>query len=489
MSNLVRWLFENTKNSKRIAISFGLEEMTYKKLYESIIGTSKMIHNLAGEEENIILVADNSPFFIISYFSIIASGNICIPLKYDKNLNLEKIRAKTNSKNVFIQEKYLGITNDSKFANIFSEKNIEEKEKEFYQIKEYSKEKLAVIIFTSGSTGEPKGVMLTHGNIISNTRSIVKGLNITKNDNVMTVLPFYYCFGASLLHTHIRAGGTLTLNNKILFPQKILQEMIDKKCTGIAGVPTVFQMLLRRTKMKETVFPYMRCVQQAGGKLADPYLKELIAIFGKEKIFVMYGQTEATSRLSILDPKYLDTKLGSVGKGLEETELKVLDKEGVPSKIGETGEIYAIGGNVMRGYYKNKEETKKYLINDILKTGDLGVMDKDGFIFIKGRNKDFIKSRGYRVSGQRIEKIIAEILEIVEVAVIGIEDRLLGEKIIAYVSTNKEISREYIKNYCTSRLQSYEIPSEIVFLDTLPKNKSLKIDYTKLKKEDILKLK
>jgi len=258
---------------------------------------------------------------------------------------------------------------------------------------------------------------------------------------------------------------------------------LEKKCTEIAGVPTTFQILLRQTKLKQTKFPYIRCVQQAGGKLAEPYLKELVEIFGYDKVFVMYGQTEASARLSILNPKYLKEKFGSVGKGIKGVNLKVLNSKLIETKVGEPGEIYSEGENIMAGYYKNDQETKKRLANGMLKTGDIAIRDEDGFIYIVDRESDFIKSRGHRISGKNIERVIAEIPEIIEVAVVGVEDNLLGEKIVAYLSKTNKIKKDDVLEYCRRKLRNYELPVEIIVLPSLPKNQSLKTDYVKLKKD------
>ena len=446
--NLTKWLFEKTRNNEKTAVSIKNEEISYKNLYEEVIRVTKSLSKIVGDNKNIILISDNSFFFVVSYLSIIGSGNVCVPLKYDDKLDLKKIKERIKSDVIFIQKQYLKILKHLNFTNVITEKVIEKSNSNFnYEFEDYGPDRLASIMFTSGTTGEPKGVIITHNNIIKNTESIIDGLYLKENDRIMVVLPFYYCFGASLLHTHLRVGGEIVLNNDFFLPQRIIDEMVHKKCTGIAGVPTTFQILLRRTKIKQMVFPEIRCIQQAGGKLANSYLKEMVDIFGYDKLFIMYGQTEATARLSILDPKYLKEKFGSVGKGIKGVQLKILDKNISPVKVGELGEIYAKGENIMLGYYNDEKETKKKIVNGMLKTRDIARIDEDGFIYIVNRESDFIKTRGYRVSSKLVEEILTEIPEVVEVAVLGVPDELFGEKIIAYISVNKEIDRNKIMNY------------------------------------------
>jgi acyl-CoA synthetase (AMP-forming)/AMP-acid ligase II len=173
---------------------------------------------------------------------------------------------------------------------------------------------LASLMFTSGSTGAPKGVMVSHRNIEVNARDIVGYMGLTPEDRVMVVLPFNYCFGLSLLHTHLMAGATLVLNNQFMYPENVLLDMQDKACTGIAGVPSTYQILLRKSRLKEMSFPELRWIQQAGGKLPNPFIQEIRSAFPQVRYYLMYGQTEATARLSYLPPERLLDKLGSIGK-------------------------------------------------------------------------------------------------------------------------------------------------------------------------------
>jgi len=192
--------------------------------------------------------------------------------------------------------------------------------------------------------GAPKGVMVSHRNIECNTRDIISYLGLTPKDRVMVVLPFHYCFGISLLHTHLLAGASVVLNNGFkLYPEEVLQEMQQRECTGLAGVPSTYQILLRKSRFRELSFPALRWFQQAGGKLPNPYITEILGSFPAVRFFLMYGQTEATARLSYLPPERLGDKLGSIGKGLPSGRLEVLRPDGTPVRRGanETGEIVA----------------------------------------------------------------------------------------------------------------------------------------------------
>ena len=196
----------------------------------------------------------------------------------------------------------------------------------------------------------------------------------------MAVLPFYYCFGTSLLHTHLKTGGSLVLGDSIAFPEKVLDLMEEKSCTGFAGVPTTFQIYLRNSTFPKRKLPALKKVQQAGGKLSTVLLKELIDIRPKTKIYVMYGQTEATARLSYLPPNMLKRKLKSIGRGIPNVDLRVVDENGEDIKSGEVGEIIARGENISPGYFDNIQANAEKFANGYLQTGDIATVDEEGFI-------------------------------------------------------------------------------------------------------------
>jgi acyl-CoA synthetase (AMP-forming)/AMP-acid ligase II len=263
-----------------------------------------------------------------------------------------------------------------------------------------------------------------------------------------------------------------------MFPDSVLEDINKYECTGFAGVPSNYQILLRKSNMKNVNLPTLRYVAQAGGKLPNVFIEELKQLLKGVEIYIMYGQTEATARLSYLPPNKLEEKLGSIGKGIPGTELKILGEDGSEVDIGETGELVASGGNIMKGYFKDEEETNKVLKNGYLYTGDLATRDSEGYIYIMSRKKHIIKSGGNRISPKEIEDTIVRIGGVVEVAVIPVNDDILGEAIKAFVvihQGNLEVDEEYIIQYCKDKLPSYKVPKYVVFLEELPKNSSGKV--------------
>jgi len=307
-------------------------------------------------------------------------------------------------------------------------------------------------------------------------------------DSILVVLPFYYIYGKSLLHTHFHVGGSLVIDNRFAYPSKVLDTMESSQVTGFAGVPSTFMILLNKTNVAEREFPSLRYLTQAGGPMAPSIQKRVAEIFKPAKLFIMYGATEASARLSYLEPDLLDKKLGSIGKAIPNVELFIADEDGKALPPNKLGQIVARGSNIMQGYWNDSEETKKVLKNNLYFTGDLGYMDEDGFLYVVGRLRDIIKVGGNRVSAKEIEEVILEMEEVSETAIVGIEDAVLGEAIKAFVvlKNGKKVDKDFIINYCKKKLPGYKIPHYIEFRKELPKNSSGKILKNQLKSSKII---
>ncbi|KZZ19376.1 hypothetical protein A3752_02055, partial [Oleiphilus sp. HI0081] len=290
----------------------------------------------------------------------------------------------------------------------------------------------ALILFTSGTTGDPKGVMLSHSNLLANTQSIVQYLSLSATDCTYCVLPFTYSYGNSVLQTHIYAGASICLGQSMLYPKLIAEDLNKASITGFSGVPSTFQILLHKTSFAK-IHPQLRYITQAGGSMSVTTTKELLEALPNTDIYVMYGQTEASARLTYLPPARLLEKAGSIGIPIPDVELAISDESGKLLGPNETGELIAKGDNIMQGYLSNPTATEQTITGDWLHTGDLGYRDIDGFYYIKGRQKQMIKSGANRIHPEEIEEVILECDAVSEVSVTGIKDELLGEVIAAFV--------------------------------------------------------
>ena len=346
----------------------------------------------------------------------------------------------------------------------------------------------AALMFTSGTTALPHAVRITHRNIQANTESIIKYLELTCEERMMVILPFFYCFGASLLHTHLRVGASLVISNTFAYPETSLDLMEATNCTGFAGVPSTYQILLRNSTFRARSLPHLRKIQQAGGKLHDTLLRELIDSLPLAKVYVMYGQTEATARLSYLPPELLNSKFGSIGKGIPGVTLCVVrETDGERIQAGEVGEIIATGDNISPGYYNDPVATQDKFSNGTLFTGDIATVDEQGFIFIVDRKADFIKSYGHRVSSYEIESCVLQIPNVVAAAAVGIPDESAGEmiKVFAVLCDGSTLKPENIMSFCHANLSRHMWPKEIIITTSLPMNAHGKVIKSELRKYGI----
>ncbi|MDN5763600.1 MAG: AMP-binding protein [Microlunatus sp.] len=335
----------------------------------------------------------------------------------------------------------------------------------------------AVYAFTSGTTGQPRAVRHTHANLRANTESILQYLELTSAERVLVVLPFSYVFGASILHTHLRVGATLVIQQNTAFPQSIVERLTSEHCTGFAGVPSTFHVLLRNSTFARRLLPDLRTIQQAGGKLAPVLLRELVAAQPQARVFVMYGQTEATARLSYLPPRDLEAKLGSIGRGIPGVSLRVVDPAGESVAPGEVGEIWARGRNISPGYLDDPAESGRRMPQGELHTGDLATVDSDGYIFIVDRQEDFIKTWGFRVASQDVESAAIHLPDLVAVAAVGVPDDAAGERIelVAVMRSGASLTAEDVIRHCQAVLSKHMVPARVRFVSRLPLNANGKV--------------
>ena len=491
----------------RKAVFYKKEWKTYLEIEEMANRVGNfLLDNGIKRGDRVAILYENSFEYIASYYGILKVGGVTVALNTDTNSDmLEYTLNHSDSKALITNSKYYKhlksiLQKITKLKHLILNGKINDsidncELSDLKKILENGNSKrpsvrcididLASIVYTSGSTGEPKGVTLNHLNVITNTRSITEYLKLTKDDRIMVILPFYYIYGKSLLNTHFSVGGSVVIDNSFMFPQVILERMKSTEVTGFSGVPSTFMILLNKSAIRKYSFPKLRYVTQAGGAMAPAVQKKVIEVFDPAKLFVMYGATEASARLSYLEPDRLKDKLGSIGKAIPNVDLFIASDEGKQLPIGEKGEIVARGANMMVEYWKDQETTARIVRNGLYYTGDIGIEDAEGFIFVVGRTKDIIKPGGLRVSAKEIEEALLEIEGIYKVAVIGVEDKILGEAIKAYIVLGDNIimEEEIIKVEIAKKLPGFKNPKFYEFRKELPMNESGKIMKEELKKE------
>jgi acyl-CoA synthetase (AMP-forming)/AMP-acid ligase II len=488
--------------------------ITFGELYRYYSVTSGHLKSLDLDPGSRIgLLYENSIEYVYLFFAIIDAGYVVVPL--DTSIKPRKInyilkdctatlliygpRFKRHLQNILLDNSTLKhlistgepgpVPNGTVFSNLNdilaeAEPNIatQVSRDSGDHIFEDAADELAAIFYTSGSTGIPKGVMLSHRNLISNTIATMEYLKLTQSDSVMVILPFYYIYGNSLMLTHIACGGTLVIDNRFMYPEVILDNMEKSKVTGFSGVPSNFMILLNNSTFAKRELKHLRYVTQAGGAMAPEVIRKLMKAFPDKEIFIMYGQTEASPRATYLPPEKLKDKIGSIGIPVPGVEITIVDDNGREIPNDTAGEIVISGPNVMLGYWNQSDEQEQVLKDGKLYSGDLGKKDKDGYIYVIGRKKEIIKTGGNRVSVKEIEERILAFSKVSEVAVFGVDDDLLGEAIKAVIVTKpgQDCDDAEIRKFCRVELADHKIPKHIVFMSKLPKYQTGKIDKIKL---------
>ncbi|UPU37662.1 AMP-binding protein [Geomonas paludis] len=347
--------------------------------------------------------------------------------------------------------------------------------------------------YTSGTTGFPKGVMLTHHNVVNNGFNIGECMRFTEKDRLCIPVPFFHCFGCVLGVMACVTHGTTMVPVEIFDPLKVLQAIEQERCTAVHGVPTMFIAELEHPRFAEFDLTSLRTGIMAGSNCPIEVMRRVIRDMHASEITIAYGQTESSPVITQTrtdDP--IELKVATVGRVLPNVELKIVDIEtGAELPPGKQGELCTRGYLVMKGYYKMPEETTKAIDADgWLHTGDLAVMDENGYCKITGRIKNMIIRGGENIYPREIEEFLYTHPKISDIQVYGVPDRKYGEQVMAAVvlKQGSEMTEEEVKEFCRGRIANYKIPKYVRFVDSYPMTASGKIQKFKLREMAIREL-
>jgi acyl-CoA synthetase (AMP-forming)/AMP-acid ligase II len=356
---------------------------------------------------------------------------------------------------------------------------------------------LGAILYTSGSTGLPKGVMLSHAQVMAGATIVSTYLGINHEDRILAVLPFSFDAGLNQIMTAFQQGGAIVLK-PFVFAREIVTALRDERITGLAGVPTLWSLLSQpSSSLQKGSYPHLRYITNTGGAMPQDVLATLRQLLPTTKVFLMYGLTEAF-RSTYLPPEELDRRPTSMGKAIPDTEILVVDENGKRCGPGQIGELVHRGPTVSMGYWGQPELTAKVLrpnpfvppeLGDVEKvcySGDLVKADEDGFLYFVGRRDNMIKSSGFRISPTEVEEVLFKSGKVQGAAVIGVPDPLLGQAVVAFVVPGEGIAldAESLRSYCGETMPPYMVPKTVHVLDRLPKTSSGKVDYPALRRRE-----
>ena len=340
---------------------------------------------------------------------------------------------------------------------------------------------LACLIYTSGSTGEPKGVMSTHANVSFAANSIIRYLENVPDDIVIDVLPLSFDYGLYQLLMTFTFGGTLVLERSFAYPAATLKRIEEERVTGLPGVPTVYAMLLQMD-LSRFDLSSLRYLTNTAAALPVEHIQRLRDAFPWARLYSMYGLTEC-KRTLYLPPEELDRRPGSVGIAIPGTEVWLEDEDGRRLGPGEVGELVVRGSHVMQGYWGDAQATAqryrpgRYPAERLLYTGDLFRTDEDGFLYFVARQDDIIKTRGEKVAPKEVEAVLYRLPGVVEAAVIGVPDPLLGQaiKVFLVCVPDAHLTERDVLRHCSQHLEDFAMPKQIAFRTALPKTESGKV--------------
>lgn len=447
------------------------QTLTYKRLDDESDFISEKIK--LSHKGLAFLFTTNNLESVVLYIALLKSGSAVLLL--DEKLN-EEIRNSliNNYKPDFIIS--VSPKAPAGYSDYFDYHSLHLFEREERQSREIFPD-LAVLLSTSGTTGSPKLVKLSYKNIQSNADSIVEYLNIDENERPITTLPFNYSFGLSIINSHLLKGSAIILTEKTVFFRDFWNLFNEYKCTSFAGVPYTYTML-KRIGFEKIALPSLRYFTQAGGKLSEEFIRFFndYAAKSNKKFFVMYGQTEATARITYVPYDKLSGKIGSIGISIPGGKLNIMNDGVEVSRPKEVGEIVYKGDNVMLGYAETLSDLSKGdELNGVLFTGDLGYKDEDGFFYVTGRMKRFIKIFGLRINLDEVQKMIENHFKI-SVACTGKDDLLQilvhSDDHLTEIKVKEEVMKMYQLNFKSLIVKS---------ANQIPTNTNGKYDYNKIK--------
>lgn len=348
---------------------------------------------------------------------------------------------------------------------------------------------LAALIYTSGTTGSPKGVMLSHRNIISAWEAIQGYLQLQEDDVIGLVLPAAFSYGLNTLLLGLAVGCTVVIEPGAAFPVRLAETLARERVTVLPGVPTLFSSLLGLQGLERFDLRALRVVTNAAAALAPAHVQRLRQAWPHARIFSMYGLTECV-RASYLAPEDLDARPGSVGRGMPPHQQHwLVDEDGHPLPAGSTGELVVCGPHVMQGYWQRPEDTEARLRgassdgHRVLHTGDLFRTDAQGYLYFVARKDDIIKTRGEKVAPREVENAIYQLESVTGCAVVGVEDPALGHAVKAYVTLRpgSRIGERDIVRHCLASLENHMAPKFVEIVDQLPRTESGKIRHASLR--------
>lgn len=473
-----------TSNPEATAIVFEGKQWTYSELYNNAKKIAGYLQQQGYEKGDIVAqFMLNSDLFMAVYYGVQLAGLTIMPINTKlASPEVEYIFNHSEAKVLIFDEKVehtieKSVHNFKEKLNLAKIRKIFEEDETHYKPVSMKESDTAVVMYTSGTTGKPKGVMLSHQNIFETAEIWSESMKMSSNDRTYICTPLFHCAGSHVFAVPTMYQGGAVIIEEAFSPERTLKNLVDTNATIFFGVPAMYTILLSKPELKKFNFEHLRLFGYGAAPMPFELVKRLKDAFPNVKVQNLYGQTENTPAASSLTDEHALTKIGSVGKPLARTEIKLVDALGEEVLVGEVGEICVKGPQVMKGYLRNPEETSNSLQNGWLNSGDLGRFDEEGFLYIVDRKKDMIIRGGENIYPIEVEEVLYQIPQVLEAAVVGVPHEVYGEvpKAFVVLKSEQSLTEADVLDFCRTQLAKYKLPLEIEFLDELPRNASGKV--------------
>ncbi|MFL2755708.1 MAG: class I adenylate-forming enzyme family protein [Dehalococcoidia bacterium] len=493
----------------RIAIIFEGQKTSYSDLFNRVIILANSLKSIGlTSGDRIAVMQVNCPAHIELYFASALLDLVYVPLNFRSTKEeLSHMLEDSSPRVIFSGERYVSMIDSLKptlgFLDHFyildgdnddwiryesliseSELTISGDFIELPEITPYSEDDdLTMLMFTSGTTGFPKGVMLTHESFSSYILSNVMPADIEVEEKNILTVPLYHIAGVQAFMAAIYGGRTLIIQKQFR-PDEWMELVQKEKVNRAMMVPTMLKMIIDHPDFMSYDMSTLEVITYGAAPMPLSVIRKAIEVLPNAHFINAFGQTETAATITMLPPEdhilkgspdEIEIKLNrltSIGKPLPDVEVKIVDADNLEVNIGDIGEIITKGDRLMKGYWNQKESTEQAIRNGWLYTGDLGYIDSDGYIFLAGRVKDFIKRGGEMISPEEVERVLDSHPSIDESAIIGVPDLDWGERVRAIVAIKdgESFSEYEIIEYCRTKLSSFKKPESVVVVDKLPRN-------------------
>ncbi|WP_096199859.1 class I adenylate-forming enzyme family protein [Bacillus sp. FJAT-45350] len=488
------YLSVNARNfAEKWAISCEGRDYTYREFNNEV---NKLAHGLlemnVKKGEKVALMMKNSDYFVFAYFALAKIGAVVVPINFRlTSVEVNYILQQSESTLIFSDEEFDELLEEAakntevrkiitvgvpKVPTHISYQELLTNNTENPDVKVEETDDLE-ILYTSGTTGRPKGALFDHKRIFNVGLTMITGMGINQHDRFLHIAPLFH---SAQLNLFLVSGVVLGASHVIqreFHPVETLKAIENHKITHFFGVPAMYNFLLQVPNVKDYDLSSIQRCGYGAAPMAPEIVKKSMNMFQTDRFFNLCGLTEAGPGGILLDPQGHKEHIGKGGKPFFSTEARVVDDTGEDVKPHTVGEFILRGETIMKEYYKKTEETKKTLKDGWLYTGDLAVIDEEGFITLVDRKKDMIISGGENVYSVEVEQVIYEHPQVLETAIIGLPDEVWGEAVTAIVvpKDGESIDEKEFREFCRQKLAGYKVPRRVIFDKILPRNASGKI--------------